>query len=96
MLLGFLTSFTNYEGLSMANLRFVDLTNYSRAFTGDPEVGFSLGRTLLWGLFNLPARLILSFVARAVIHSAIHCAALTLTTDVLVHRGNPPEVVTRP
>jgi multiple sugar transport system permease protein len=71
MLLGFLTSFTNYEGLSIANLRFVGLTNYVRAFTADPEVGFSLGRTLLWGLFNLPTWLILSFAMALILNQNV-------------------------
>ena len=61
LLVGFLTSLTNYEGLSLANLRFVGMANYVRAFTSDAEVKFSLGRTLMWGLLNLPAWLILSF-----------------------------------
>lgn len=61
LVVGFLTSLTNYEGLSLTNLRFVGTANYVRAFTADADVQFSLGRTLMWGLFNLPAWLILSF-----------------------------------
>jgi multiple sugar transport system permease protein len=61
LVVGFLMSFTNYDGLSMVNLHFVGTANYIRAFSSDAEVKFSLGRTLLWGLFNLPAWLILSF-----------------------------------
>jgi chaperonin GroEL len=32
-------------------------------------------------------------VAKAVVHNVVHAAALALTTDVLVHRRNPPEVL---
>ena len=68
LILGILTSFTNYEGLSIANMRFVGIANYVRAFSSDPEVEFSLGRTLLWGLFNLPLWLILSFLTALILN----------------------------
>ncbi len=71
LLVGFLTSLTNYEGLSLNNLRFVGTANYLRAFTADEEVKFSLGRTLLWGLFNLPAWLILSFAMALILNQNI-------------------------
>jgi ABC-type sugar transport system permease subunit len=58
--IGLLTSFTNYDGLNISNFKFVGIDNYTRAF-GDLEVSFSMKRTLLWGLVNLPTWLILSF-----------------------------------
>jgi multiple sugar transport system permease protein len=60
LVLGILTSFTNYDGLNLATIKFLGLKNYTRAFE-DPDVGFSLYRTVLWGLLNLPAWLLLSF-----------------------------------
>lgn len=61
IIIAILTSFTNYDGLSMSTLRWVGLSNYERAFTKDAEVKFSFVRTLLWGLFNLPSWLVISF-----------------------------------
>jgi len=61
LVLGLLMSFTNYEGLSLDRLRWIGLDNYVKAFTSDPQVKFSLGRTLLWGAFNLPTWLVFSF-----------------------------------
>jgi multiple sugar transport system permease protein len=61
-------SFTNYEGISMATLKWVGLANYQEALTSDPDVAFSLGRTLLWGLYNLPAWLILSFAMALILN----------------------------
>ena len=71
LVVGFLTSLTNYEGLSLTNLRFVGTTNYIRAFTSDADMKFSLGRTLMWGLFNLPAWLILSFVMALILNQNV-------------------------
>jgi multiple sugar transport system permease protein len=71
LVFGFLTSLTNYDGLSLATMRFVGLDNYERAFTGDPDVAFSLGRTVLWGLFNLPSWLILSFTMALILNQNV-------------------------
>jgi len=61
LILAGLTSMTNYDGMSLSTLRWVGLDNYERAFTKDVDVKFSFTRTLLWGLFNLPSWLIISF-----------------------------------
>jgi multiple sugar transport system permease protein len=61
ILLAVLTSLTNYDGLSLSTTRWVGFDNYLRAFTKDPDVRFSFTRTLMWGLFNLPSWLIISF-----------------------------------
>lgn len=70
LIVGFLTSLTNYDGLNLASVKFVGLDNYIRAFT-DPDVKFSLIRTLLWGLLNLPSWLILSFTLAMILNQAI-------------------------
>ena len=67
----------------------------ARVVQAGPGCGYDVKRRQVVNMFQAgiydPAA-----VARAVIHSAIHCAALALTTDVLVHRGNPPAALTRP
>lgn len=60
LVVGLLTSFTNYDGLNIDSLKMVGFDNYTRSFE-DPDVAFSLGRTVLWGLLNLPIWLVLSF-----------------------------------
>ncbi len=61
LVIGFLTSLTNYDGLNLANIKFVGADNYARVFT-DPDAVFSFGRTLRWSALNTPAWIILSFV----------------------------------
>jgi multiple sugar transport system permease protein len=57
-----LISFTNYDGLSLNTIRWVGLSNYERALTNkDVDFKFSFVRTILWGLFNLPTWLGISF-----------------------------------
>ena len=58
--IGLVISFTNYDGLNWDSLKFVGFNNYSRAFT-DPDVGFSLQRTLIWLGLYLPLWIIVSF-----------------------------------
>ena len=70
LVIGFLTSFTNYDGLNLENLKFVGLRNYIRAFE-DPDVSFSFVRTILWGIYNLPVWLVLSFSLAMILNQAI-------------------------
>jgi ABC-type sugar transport system permease subunit len=60
LLLGFLTSLTNYDGLNVDNLRFVGARNYERIFQ-DADALYSLGRTIVWTLISVPAWLISAF-----------------------------------
>jgi multiple sugar transport system permease protein len=60
MIIGLLTSFTNYDGLNLGSVRFVGLRNYIRAFN-DRDTAYALGRTLQWSLLNVPIWLGLSF-----------------------------------
>ncbi len=72
LILGILTSFTNYDGLNLATIKFVGLKNYERALNGsDKDVVFSLGRTVLWGLVNLPTWLTLSFLLAIILNQDI-------------------------
>jgi len=70
LVVGFLTSLTNYDGLNLLNLKFQGIGNYVRAF-GDPEVSFSFTRTLVWLLVNLPIYLILSFTLAMILNQGI-------------------------
>jgi multiple sugar transport system permease protein len=70
LVIGFLSSLTNYDGLSIANMRFVGTANYVRAFN-DPDVGFSIKRTLIWGLVNVPLYLVISFSLALMLNQAI-------------------------
>ena len=70
LLVGFITSLTNYDGLNLETVKFVGLDNYVRAFE-DPDVSFSLGRTILWMLANLPLWLILSFLLALILNQDV-------------------------
>jgi ABC-type sugar transport system permease subunit len=70
LLVGLLTSFTNYDGLNLATVKFVGLGNYARVFE-DTDVSFSLVRTILWGLANLPLWLVLSFLLALILNQDV-------------------------
>lgn len=70
LIIGFISSLTNYDGLNLPTLKFVGLANYVRAFN-DPDVGFSMVRTLVWGLVNTPFYLVLSFLLALILHQNI-------------------------
>jgi multiple sugar transport system permease protein len=70
LLVGLLTSLTNYDGLNLATLKFVGLDNYARAFE-DRDVSFSIVRTILWGLANLPLWLVLSFLLALILNQDV-------------------------
>jgi multiple sugar transport system permease protein len=70
LVVGFLTSLTNYDGLNLLNLKFVGLGNYTRAFD-DPDVGHSIKQTFFWLFANLPAWLILSFSLALILNQGI-------------------------
>jgi len=70
LVVGFLSSLTNYDGLGLDRLRFVGMENYARAFS-DQDVGFSIKRTLVWGALNVPLYLIISFSLALMLNQAI-------------------------
>ncbi len=70
LVIGFLTSFTNYDGLNLATLKFVGFDNYARAFE-DTEVAFSIKRTILWGALNLPLWLVISFTLAVILNQKV-------------------------
>lgn len=60
LVLGFLTSLTNYDGYNMAALKFVGLENYVRAIR-DRDAWASLGRTFRFSAVAVPLRIALAF-----------------------------------
>ena len=70
LILGFLTSVSNYTGLNLRTLRFVGLANYLRAFN-DRNALFALQRTITFTAITVPLNLTISF-----------CIALMLTQQI--------------
>jgi multiple sugar transport system permease protein len=71
MVVGLLTSLTNYDGLNIDSLKFLGLRNYTRAFTQDPDARFSFVRTLAWAALNLPLWMVLSFVLALILNQEV-------------------------
>ncbi len=57
LLLGLATSFSNYDGLNINNLRFVEFRNYTRAFES-PDFGYALRNTALYAVIVVPIGLV--------------------------------------
>jgi multiple sugar transport system permease protein len=70
LVVGFLTSLTNYDGINIATIKFIGAANYLRAFK-DPDVIFSIGRTLIWMLLNLPIWLVMSFTLALILNQDV-------------------------
>lgn len=70
LIFGFLTSLTNYDGLNLANIKFLGFKNYVRAFS-DKDMLFALSRSALWSALNTPAWLISSFVMALILNQAV-------------------------
>lgn len=70
LIVGFLTSLTNYDGLNVFNLKFKGLENYQRILE-DSDAIFSIGRTILWATLNVPAWIILSLILALILNQDI-------------------------
>jgi multiple sugar transport system permease protein len=70
LVLGFLTSLTNYDGLNLASIKFLGMGNYAQTLA-DSEARYALGRTLIWTGLNTPTWIVLSFVLALVLHQNI-------------------------
>lgn len=70
LVLGLLTSLTNYDGMDLAHLKFVGLDNYARAFA-DSEATFTAGRTAVWIAINTPAWLVISFLLALILNQEV-------------------------
>lgn len=78
MVVGFLTSLTNYDGLNINNLKFMGLENYARVFEDD-NATYALGRTLLWSALNVPIWLIASFTLALILDRSIRAVGVFRT-----------------
>jgi len=83
LVVGVLTSFTNYDGLNFKTFKWIGFTNYTRAVFDDPDVLFSLKRTLVWGGLNLPLWLIISFSLAMILNQAVKGRGLFRTVFYL-------------
>lgn len=72
LVVGFLTSLTNYDGLTpLDQVKFLGFKNYERALTLDSDVPFSAGRTIVWGLLNIPIYLTVSFILALILNQNV-------------------------
>lgn len=78
MVLGFLTSLTNYDGLNLDSLKFVGLRNYERILS-DSDAMFGVTRTLAWSALNVPVWLIGSFLLALILDQAIRAKGMFRT-----------------
>jgi multiple sugar transport system permease protein len=60
LVIGFMTSLSNYNGYNLSTVRFVGLDNYVRAFN-DRNALYALGRTVTFTLITVPLNLLISF-----------------------------------
>src|SRR5262245_46064660 len=70
LVVGLLTSLTNYDGLSVATVKFVGLRNYTRFFE-DEDALHAFRQTLLWSALNVPVWLAISFTMALILNQAI-------------------------
>lgn len=61
LVLGFIASMTNYDGLNLSSIKFTGISNYARA-VADPEARYSMSRTLIWTVLNTPLWIVASFI----------------------------------
>ncbi|MBV7330399.1 sugar ABC transporter permease [Chloroflexi bacterium TSY] len=70
LVVGLLTSFTNYDGLNVDTVKWIGTRNYERVFL-DSEAQHAFRRTLLWSLLNVPIWLVLSFILALILNQSI-------------------------
>src|SRR5262245_21998825 len=70
LVVGLLTSLTNYDGLSVATVKFVGLRNYTRFFE-DEDALHAFRQTLIWSALNVPVWLAISFTMALILNQAI-------------------------
>ena len=70
LLLGFITSLTNYDGLNLPFVRFVGFANYIEAVT-DEDTSFSFIRSMFWAFLNVPIWLATSFIMALILNQAV-------------------------
>jgi multiple sugar transport system permease protein len=78
IVLGFLMSFTNYDGFSLDRLEWVGTQNYSRAWE-DPDARYAFGRTLAFLVVAVPATVLLQLGLALLLNRAVRGRGLFRT-----------------
>jgi multiple sugar transport system permease protein len=69
LVVGLLTSMTNYDGMNVDSLKWLWFRNYKAAFE-DKDMLFSLQRTALWSALNTPMWIVASFTLALILNQA--------------------------
>ena len=78
LVVGFAASFSNYDGINIATVKWLGLRNYSRVFQ-DSEAIKAFYRTLLWSLLNVPLWLMASFSLALILNQGIRARGIFRT-----------------
>src|SRR5437762_96333 len=70
LVLGFVTSLTNYDGFNLDNLKFRGFANYARILEDD-DVFYSFGRTLIYTAVNVPLGIALALALAMLLNQAL-------------------------
>jgi multiple sugar transport system permease protein len=70
LIVGLITSFTNYDGINVATVKWLGTRNYSRVLQ-DSEALLAFRRTLLWSALNVPLWLIVSFTLALILNQSL-------------------------
>src|SRR5438093_7328766 len=70
LVLGLATSFTNYDGFNLDQVKFVGATNYARAL-GDGEARFALGRTVVFTATSVPLGVLLALAIAIMLNQRV-------------------------
>jgi multiple sugar transport system permease protein len=70
LVLGLATSFTNYDGFNLDQIKFVGLANYARAL-GDGEARFALGRTAFFTAISVPLGITLALTIAVMLNQRV-------------------------
>ena len=70
LVLGLATSFSNYDGFNLDHVKFVGLTNYTRA-AADSEAIVALGRTVYFSFLSVPLGIILALAIAMMLNQNI-------------------------
>lgn len=75
---GLAFSFTNFNGLNLDSLRFLEFRNYERA-VNDSNVWFSLERTATFLLISVPIKLVFSFLIALLLTQSVYFKGIIRT-----------------
>lgn len=70
LVIGIVTSFTNYDGFNLDHLKFVGLDNYARAVS-DNEAIFALGRTTFFTVLDVPLGIVFAVAIAVMLNQAV-------------------------